>query len=152
MFGVEGQFSWTDLGKDFSATNGGLTATLSTDVNWIATIAARFGVAFGNALIYGKGGVAFMDFSATACLTGFGCATRSDTETGWMVGVGLDSGFTPNWSAKIEYNFNRFEEYRRQHPELRDVAAFIYRRRPPRREGRHQLSVRKLGGPVVARY
>lgn len=110
VFGVEGQFSWTDIGRDFAVTNGLTTVSLSTDVNWVATVAGRLGIAFGNALIYGKGGVAFMDFSATGCVTGFGCATRSDTETGWMVGAGIEYGFTPNWSAKIEWNFMRFDD------------------------------------------
>jgi len=108
VFGVEGQFSWTDLSRRDDFGIAGLS--LDRDINWLATIAGRFGVAFGNALLYGKGGVAFMDWSATACVAGFGCGTASDTETGWMVGVGLEYGFTPNWSAKIEYNFMRFDD------------------------------------------
>jgi outer membrane immunogenic protein len=151
VFGVEGQISWTDLSKDFSETAGGFTATLDTKVNWLATIAGRFGVAFGNALIYGKGGVAFMDFSATACLTGFGCVNRSDTETGWMVGVGLEYGFTPNWSAKIEYNFNRFDDVGNNiltcaacgiHT---DVDIHVVK-------GGINYRFGNFGGPVVARY
>ena len=34
------------------------------------------------------------------------------TRTGWTVGGGLEYGFTPNWSAKIEYNFMDFEDAR----------------------------------------
>jgi outer membrane immunogenic protein len=108
VFGVEGQFSWTDISRDDTFGIPGFN--LNREVNWLATVAGRLGVAFGNALFYGKGGVAFMDWSTTACLTGFGCASVGDTETGWMVGVGLEYGFTPNWSAKIEYNFNRFDD------------------------------------------
>jgi outer membrane immunogenic protein len=113
VFGVEGQFSWTDISHSISATDFGITASLTTESNWIATIAGRLGVAFGNALFYGKGGVAFLDWTTTACVTGFGCASAGDTETGWMVGVGLEYGFTPNWSAKIEYNFNQFDDVAR---------------------------------------
>src|SRR3546814_17979664 len=31
------------------------------------------------------------------------------TDSGWMVGAGLEYGFTANWSAKIEYNFMNFD-------------------------------------------
>jgi outer membrane immunogenic protein len=108
VFGVEGQFSWTDLSR--TDTFGLPGVTFDRDINWIATVAGRLGIAFGNALIYGKGGVAFMDWSSALTVPGFGSASVGDTETGWMVGFGLEYGFTPNWSAKIEYNFNHFED------------------------------------------
>jgi outer membrane immunogenic protein len=99
VFGVEGQISWTDIGND---TNLGAVAT---SIDWLATIAGRLGYAFGPALAYGKVGVAFLDWTSSA---GRGLGT-GDTETGWVLGAGLEYGFTPNWSAKIEYNFTSFE-------------------------------------------
>jgi outer membrane immunogenic protein len=106
VFGVEGQFSWTDLSRSDTF----LGATFTRDVNWLATIAGRLGIASANWLFYAKGGVAFMDWDASLFVPGFGTGSVGDTETGWMVGVGIEYGFTPNWSAKIEYNFNRFED------------------------------------------
>jgi outer membrane immunogenic protein len=108
VFGVEGQFSWTDLSR--RDTFGIPGVAFDRDVNWLATVAGRLGIAFGNALIYGKGGVAFMDWSSSLTVAGLGTASVGDTETGWMVGFGVEYGFTPNWSAKIEYNFNRFDD------------------------------------------
>ena len=108
VFGVEGQFSWTDAGRDATIFIGPNSVTASTDVNWVATIAARFGVAFGNALFYGKGGIAFLDWGADVTFAGpavqNGTVSFGNTETGWMVGVGLEYGFAPNWSAAIEYD------------------------------------------------
>ncbi len=103
VFGVEGEISWTDMGR--SATVGAIS---STDIDWIATIAGRLGYAFGNALVYGKVGVAFLDWSSDVAVRGLGVST-GNTETGWVIGAGLEYGFTPNWSAKIEYNFMSFE-------------------------------------------
>jgi outer membrane immunogenic protein len=113
VFGIEGQISWADLGKDVTVT-GGLpltTANLSTDVNFVATVAGRLGVAFGNLLIYGKGGVAFLDWDSKLAFSGpvSGSFEKGETTTGWVVGAGLEYGLTPNWSAKIEYNFLNFD-------------------------------------------
>ena len=33
----------------------------------------------------------------------------SDTRTGVMFGAGVEYAFTPNWSAKIEYNYIDFD-------------------------------------------
>jgi outer membrane immunogenic protein len=117
VWGIEGQISWTDLGRDGSISVTGPIGTNfidhSTDVNFVATLAARLGVAFGNALWYAKGGFAFLDWSSTVTFRGpdvtNGSVSFGDTEFGWMVGVGLEYGFTPNWSAKIEYNFMSFD-------------------------------------------
>ena len=65
VFGVEGEISWTDMGR--SATVGAIS---STDIDWIATIAGRLGYAFGNALVYGKVGVAFLDWSSDVAVAG----------------------------------------------------------------------------------
>jgi outer membrane immunogenic protein len=110
VLGVEGQISWTDIARSTVTTIGGVTFSDSIELNWVATVAARFGVAFGNALLYAKGGVAFADWSANARDSRFGTVfNRSDTETGWMVGAGIEYGFAPNWSLKVEYNFMSFD-------------------------------------------
>jgi outer membrane immunogenic protein len=120
VIGVEGQLSGTDIGSagTSSVTAGGTTFTVtgSTNVDWIATLAARFGVAFGQSLLYAKVGGAWLDWSSTATgtsttagvVTTVGTVTGGATETGWMVGLGFEHAFTPNWSAKIEYNYLDF--------------------------------------------
>jgi outer membrane immunogenic protein len=92
--------------------------------NWVATIAARLGVTFGqtgNWLLYVKGGAAFADarFGARLrddCPLSWGFCNRDnflfnnndDTRTGWMIGAGLEYGAWGNWSWKLEYNFMDF--------------------------------------------
>ncbi len=110
VLGIEGQISWTHIGRSTVTTIGGVTLTDDVNLNWVATVAARFGFAFGNALLYAKGGVAFADWSANFRTSNFGTIVNAgDTETGWMVGGGLEYSFAPNWSAKIEYNFMSFD-------------------------------------------
>jgi outer membrane immunogenic protein len=109
VFGLEGQFSWTNADGEHVCLGGVLTCR--TEMNWMATAAGRVGYAFNNLLVYAKGGAAFVDEDHSIFITGapgLGAATGSVTRTGWMVGAGLEWGFTPNWSAKIEYNFMDF--------------------------------------------
>jgi outer membrane immunogenic protein len=125
VIGVEGTLSGADIGNSGTmvTTAGGTTFTVAgtTNVDWIATLAARFGVAFGNTLVYGKAGVAWMDWSSTATgtsttggvVTTVGTVSGGRTETGYVLGLGVEYGFTPNWSAKLEYNFLDFGTERR---------------------------------------
>jgi outer membrane immunogenic protein len=125
VFGVEGQFSWVDFDNDdrcFTHRDrviGGVVVVGAGDVHcghkadWLATAAVRLGFAANNWLFYVKGGAAFIDESFRFHAPGFSGAfvvngNGDDTEVGWMVGVGFEYGFTPNWSAKIEYNFMDF--------------------------------------------
>jgi outer membrane immunogenic protein len=65
---------------------------------WFGTLRGRAGFAINNMLLYGTLGLAYGDLKAE----GFGL-DESKTLVGWTGGVGLEVGFTTNWSAKIEY-------------------------------------------------
>jgi outer membrane immunogenic protein len=131
VIGVEGQLSGADIGRTVTITaapgvgapagTATITATGTASVDWIATLAARFGVAFGQSLLFAKVGAAWLDWSSSASATAFtagglvlatAAATGGGTETGWMVGLGFEHAFTPNWSAKIEYNYMDFGDSR----------------------------------------
>lgn len=103
VVGIEGDISATN--SDASRTVGALTA--SADHNWYATLAGRLGYTAGPWMIYGKGGGAWMDADYRATVGG-ATTSVSDTRSGWMVGVGLEWMFTPNWTAKVEYNYLDF--------------------------------------------
>ena len=108
VFGIEGQFSWTDAsGRTPCAPLSILGCT--TDVNWIATLAGRLGYAMDRTMIYIKGGVAWADTDHTVDFLGINILSSSSTRTGAMIGAGIEHAFAPNWSAKIEYNFMDFD-------------------------------------------
>jgi outer membrane immunogenic protein len=65
---------------------------------WYGTLRGRVGYSLNNILFYGTGGLAYGDLRAE--LGGF---TETQTLGGWTAGAGMEVGFTPNWSAKIEY-------------------------------------------------
>ena len=58
----------------------------------------RVGYSFSNVLFYGTAGLAFGGLRGET----FGLS-KSRTTAGWTAGVGVEFGFAPNWSAKVEY-------------------------------------------------
>jgi len=65
---------------------------------WFGTLRGRVGYALNNVLFYGTGGFAYGDLRAER-----GGFAETQTLGGWTAGAGMEVGFTPNWSAKIEY-------------------------------------------------
>ncbi len=76
---------------------------MTSQFNWYSTLTGRVGYAVDNWLWYVKGGAAWADVDYS-----IGGVKLGDTRTGWTVGGGLEYGLTPNWSAKLEYNFLDF--------------------------------------------
>jgi outer membrane immunogenic protein len=73
---------------------------------WFGTLRARGGIAFNNVLLFGTAGVAYGNLRAeTAGLT------ESNTGIGWTAGLGIEVGFTPNWSAKAEWLYLDISEH-----------------------------------------
>lgn len=105
VFGLEGDFSGTSIDGSTSWAAG--TRNASLDINWLATIAARAGVAMDRSLFYAKGGLALADTDYRH-LGGPGLLRGNATRTGWLIGAGVEHAFDNAWSAKIEYNFMDF--------------------------------------------
>jgi high affinity Mn2+ porin len=88
-------------------------ASYGEAVDLSGTVRARFGYAFGDWLAYGTGGFAltYDQLTRTQLIgtpTG-GTAVPGTVEfamlarPGWTVGAGVEVGFAPNWTAKLEY-------------------------------------------------
>jgi outer membrane immunogenic protein len=113
VLGVEGDFDGAGL-----QGNAPCVVVLNCTIkhNWVADVTGRVGVvAVERSLIYLKGGVAWQsdNFSVgnTASINGttiIANASGSGTQTGGLLGMGIEYAFLPNWSAKIEYNFIDF--------------------------------------------
>lgn len=105
VFGVQGDMSWTGINPASDPFPGSPTTTLNYKTDWLATVTGRIGYAWNNVLLYGKGGGAWVhnkyDLSDPTVPFDF---TGSDTRSGWTAGAGLEYGFTPNWTAFIEYD------------------------------------------------
>lgn len=107
VFGVEGQISGADINGSDNFRTFNSTYVAHTDINAIATLAARFGIAFDRTLLYAKGGGAWTDedhwIVNTTAGTTFG--KTNVNRTGWVAGAGVEQALGDAWSAKLEYNY-----------------------------------------------
>jgi outer membrane immunogenic protein len=65
---------------------------------WWGTLRGRAGMAMNNILFYATGGLAYGSVKGES-----GLLSESKTTVGWTLGAGVEMGFSPNWSAKLEY-------------------------------------------------
>src|SRR4051812_19462995 len=90
VFGLETDLQWSGADDVLFARK--------FNNNWFGTTRGRIGYAMNNVLAYGTGGFAYGGLELeTAGLS------ESKTLFGWTLGVGMEVGLTPNWTAKVEY-------------------------------------------------
>jgi outer membrane immunogenic protein len=85
------------------------TIQVTSNNRWITTLTGRFGVTNDTWLFYGKAGGGWVGSDSLtitntvtgASITGF----TNNTNSGWLVGGGIEWALAPNWSVKIEYDY-----------------------------------------------
>lgn len=106
VIGVEADISGTSIKGTSPCLGFGVAC--STDHDWIATVAGRFGVTYDRALFYVKGGVAWAQTTYSASFLGTTFTSVDETRLGALFGTGIEYAFLPGWSAKLEYNYIDF--------------------------------------------
>ncbi len=113
VFGLEADILFTGI------DGGGLIEDqdpINTEVNHLATLTGRIGMAFERALLYFEAGGAyvsekhtfFYDFDDNEDVFD----TASDNRFGVVIGGGLEYAFDDVWIAKVEYNYMNFGDER----------------------------------------
>lgn len=119
VIGIDGYYdgaSVTGNGVDVSPGPGLGTGNISNKtekMKWDSAVTGRLGLANNNWLFFVKGGWAWAGFSgtgvtATALGAPVGNGSYSNTRNGGTVGVGVEYGFAAHWSAKLEYDYVKF--------------------------------------------
>jgi outer membrane immunogenic protein len=117
VMGLEGDIDWTSMtgsGTGPVVRLGVLLpgiATISSKVSVIDTLRTRVGYAQDNWLFYGTVGVALTNDTSSFAQTGgfvcnngvVACTSKADWHAGLAAGAGIEYGFTPNLSTKLEY-------------------------------------------------
>ncbi len=155
VFGLEAQGDWANIrNSNVSLLFPG--NTWSTKTNALGLFTGQVGYAWNNVLWYVKGGAAVTnqrwDLFNTA--TGVGIFQASRTRWGGTVGTGLEYGFTPNWSAAIEYDY-LFRVSDSSNFLFPIVGGPIVGVTANTRQDIHLITARinyRFGGPVVAKY
>jgi outer membrane immunogenic protein len=119
ILGIESDFEWSGAGGNtqisaicsgFFAAPPNCSYSQGQKLDWLATIRGRVGfVVIPETMIYGTGGVAFghvgvaysLQSNTFAGLYTANAAT-SATETGWVVGAGIESAIMPDWLVRLE--------------------------------------------------
>jgi outer membrane immunogenic protein len=158
VLGVECEYTWADI-KGSTRTVSLITPAIVTSANSkvddIAMVTGRIGYAANDWLFFAKGGWAWAQGGSNGVVTRTG-VTISNTSTsvdrdGWIVGAGVEWGFAPNWSAKVEYNHIDFGSSRVAVNQTVGPTTFI--------DSSSKLDLVKAGvnyrfnwGPGVARF
>jgi outer membrane immunogenic protein len=84
--------------------------SVESSLNWFGTVRGRAGYAMGPALFYFTGGFAFGEVESKGRFlgggNGFGVPFDvTETQTGYVLGGGIEYKFSPAWSIKGEYQF-----------------------------------------------
>jgi outer membrane immunogenic protein len=86
--------------------------TVENSLNWFGTVRGRVGYATGPALLYFTGGFAFGEVETKGRLgnNGHGVGQGApfdvtETQTGYVLGGGIEYKLNPSWSVKGEYQF-----------------------------------------------
>lgn len=115
VLGVEGEYSWADISGSATTVSivNGFVSNTTAHTRELGLATARLGYAANNWLFYVKGGGAWghggSDGDGILANGTFFQTTSSSTDrTGWVIGAGVEWGFAPNWSTKIEYNHIEF--------------------------------------------
>jgi outer membrane immunogenic protein len=151
VFGVEAEGDWTNMRGSIASVlvPGG---TDNAKVTSVGLFTGQIGYAWNAALLYLKGGAALTNNNfLVSNAGGVGVYYFSSDRWGASVGVGFEYGFTPNWSAGLEYDHlfmgnanNSFSCYAGCAAALNTIGQSV-----------DMVTVRvnyKFGGPVVARY
>lgn len=150
VVGVEGQYSWLSSNKIPSIFPAGFV--YSNNQRGLGSVTGRLGYAWGPALFYAKGGYAYSSHSETLTFGGAPIAFTLDRNhrDGYTVGAGVEYLFTPNWSAKAEYQYYDFGRSRFIAPAaLAPFGTFTNDQHTLKAGVNYRFN---LGGAAAARY
>jgi outer membrane immunogenic protein len=106
VFGVEGTFSGSSVqGSDAGCFVLVVGVNCAREVNWMATVVGRAGIAYDRVLFYGLAGVAWADVESRVNIINpaFGNISGSSTHVGWTAGFGIEWALSDRVSVRAEY-------------------------------------------------
>jgi outer membrane immunogenic protein len=112
VYGLEADITWSDISYSdgvrlCDAALGCVSARVSAEIDWMATVRGRLGYLFQPSLLaYATAGFGFVSGSASASVSGFGLSDRfsfSDTETDFVYGIGLEGKLSEVSALRVEY-------------------------------------------------
>ena len=109
LIGVEGDLSATGWSENTEFSDNS-SRTFDADVDWLASLRARLGLALDPALLYVTGGIAFSDGSFLQISPDGTAVTGDYNAFGGVVGAGGELMLRPNFSIRAEGLWYFFDE------------------------------------------
>ena len=107
VYGIEADISGADIGVSDTFVVPGAVLNASASIDWLATIRGRVGYLIQpRLLLYATAGLSIVNAEAHGSVaTGLGTisVSKSDTETGFVYGFGVEGKLTESTSARLEY-------------------------------------------------
>src|SRR4029079_1791440 len=91
-------------GRTFSHPTLPVPTLGSVSNHWISTVGGRVGLVNDRWLVFAKLGGGWVRSDAIVNLPGSPSWTGASTNSGWLVGGGLEYGFKAHWTVKLEYD------------------------------------------------
>ena len=113
VLGIEGAASGGDIGGKTTVAvplvAAGDTATFKDTTDFLSSVTARAGFAWDRWMLYGKGGVGFVNdrYNVADAFTTYNF-DGVETRLGWTAGVGVEWALWDDWSVKLEYDYYDF--------------------------------------------
>jgi outer membrane immunogenic protein len=114
VFGVEADGDWADIDGAVRCPNPAFSCTAK--VRDLASFRGRVGWATGPVLLYATGGLGYANVRHSTLTVAGGLPGTGATGVytadrwGYAIGAGLEYGFAPSWSAKLEYMHYGFDD------------------------------------------
>jgi outer membrane immunogenic protein len=110
VLGFRNMFDGTSLSRSRTIAVGPFAGgEVNFKAQWFDTLTTRLGYSWAPGwLIYGQGGVAWINSKPEITLAGLQIGDFSRTRGGWTAGGGVEWMFAPHWSAFLEGNFMDF--------------------------------------------
>jgi len=104
VLGAEADASFPNFLDDGIVSTPSLGAVTDA-IDYLGTLRARLGYAFGPYLLYGTGGFAWSQARFTDDLGNVILRNR----TGWTAGAGIEYAFAPDWTIRLEYRHDALD-------------------------------------------
>jgi outer membrane immunogenic protein len=112
VLGIEGAVSGGNIGAKGTFTPPGIpgdSTTFKESSDFLMSVTGRVGYAWDRLMIYGKGGIAWVDdrYSAFDSFVTYDYEA-TENRMGWTAGAGIEWAFWNDLSAKLEYDYYGF--------------------------------------------
>ena len=108
VYGIEADLSLSDIGVSDTLVGPGVVIKATGSIDWLATIRGRYGVLVQpNLLLYATAGLGIVNAETHGSINMIGVgqisARESETDTGFVYGIGVENKLSERMSVRLEY-------------------------------------------------